>query len=420
MKKLCAALGTAVLLGAIAVAPAGATNGMEMIGYNPRSIGMGGADIAVDSDAQAVSCNPAAICQMAPSSATIGLTLLMPHLNLQDGGGNDVDGEQQYFPMPLLGYVHTLGSMPLTIGVGLYAQGGMGVDFQGVNTGMGTKDELSSQVSFMRLNPIVTYRPADWISVGATVMVGYAQMKFDYFPGTYSPGPDGTPGTGDDFPGMSVDNLSSWGVAGKVGTQIKLGPMVRFGASYTTKTAISLDNGDATLNFGMAKVKYDAKMDDFTWPQEVEFGVAFLPAKGLTVAADVKWINWSDAIKKPILKISDPNMAGVPQQIDIPFVMNWDDQWVFAIGTEYAINTMNILRAGFNYGKNPVPDETLNPLFPAIVEKHLTLGYGLSFVKWNFDLAYEHAFENTATNPVTTQKVSHGQDTVSVAATYRY
>jgi long-chain fatty acid transport protein len=416
MAMLCAA----VLVGAVAAAPAGATNGMEMIGYNPRAVGMGGADIAVDSDAQAVSCNPAVICGQAPNSATVGATVLMPHLNLQDGGGNDVDGEQQYFAMPLLGYVHTLATVPLTLGLGVYAQGGMGVDFKDVNTGMGTQDRLMSEVAFLRLNPIVTYKPADWISVGATVMVGYAQMKFDFFPQTSSAGRDGQPNTGDDFAGMSVRDLHSFGFAGKVGTQVKISPTVRFGAAYTSETAIDLDNGDATLNFGGNKVKYDAKMDDFTWPQELEFGVAYLPVPGLTIAADAKWINWSDAIKTPVLKISDPNAAGAPQQIAVPFVMEWDDQWVFAIGAEYVINPKHTVRAGFNYGKNPVPDETLNPLFPAIMEKHLTFGYGLNLGKWIVDLAYEHAFENTATNPVTTQEVSHSQDTVSVAATYRY
>jgi len=410
----------AVLIGGLSAGPAAATNGMEMIGYNPRSQGMGGADIAVDADAQAVSCNPAVVCQQAPSSATAGFSLLMPHLNLKDAGGNDVDGDQQYFPMPLLGYVHTLSTMPLTLGVGVYAQGGMGVDFKNVNTGMGTQDQLMSEVAFLRINPIVTYRPADWVSVGATVLVGYAKMKFNFFPESYSPGRDGTPGTGDDFAGMRVEDLKSWGVAGRIGTQIKLGPTMRLGAAYTTQTSLSLDDGAATLNFGGMKAKYDAKMDEFTWPQELEFGVAYLPIPGLTLAADAKWINWSDAINTPVLKLSNANAPGAPPQIEVPFQMKWDDQWVFAVGAEYAINAKHTVRAGFNYGKNPVPDEFLNPLFPAIVEKHLTFGYGLNLGKWAVDVAYEHAFENTATNPTTTQEISHSQDSVSAGVTYRY
>ena len=71
----------------------------------------------------------------------------------------------------------------------------------------------------------------------------------------------------------------------------------------------------------------------------------------------------------------------------------------------------------------------LNPLFPATVEQHLTLGYGLTLGQWGVNLAYEHAFENTQVNNNTNQQVnsfgpglevSHSQNTVSLDATYRY
>jgi long-chain fatty acid transport protein len=281
----------------------------------------------------------------------------------------------------------------------------------------------------MRLNPILAYRVSDELTLGATVMVGFSQMKFSFFPETYFPGMDGTPGTQDDFAGMKVRDLTSFGAAGRIGAQYKLGPQVRIGATYTTKTTLKLDDGTATLNFGMAKAKYDAKMADFTWPQEAEFGVAYLPVPGLTLAADVKWINWADAIDTPVLKISAPDLPGVPPAIEVPFSMKWKDQWVYAIGAEYAINPVHTVRVGYNFGKNPVPDANLNPLFPAIVEQHVTFGYGMNHGKWSFDLAYEHAFEKTQKNTNTNQmvnpfgpalEVSHSQNTISASATYRY
>jgi long-chain fatty acid transport protein len=267
------------------------------------------------------------------------------------------------------------------------------------------------------------------VTVGATVMAGYARMKFSFFPETYSVGMDGVGGTGDDFAGMQVKDISSFGVAGRVGAQVKLGPQWRLGATYTSKTDLKMDDGTAKLNFGQMKVAYDAEMKDFTWPQELEFGVAYLPISGLTLAADVKWINWSAAIKTPTLKLTSPDSAGVPQSIEIPFGMNWKDQWVYAIGVEYAVTPVHTLRAGFNFAKSPVPDDSLNPLFPATVEKHLTVGYGATIGKWLFDVAYEHAFENTQTNENTNLaenpfgaglEVSHSQNTVTASATYRY
>jgi len=428
MKKYFAALGTMALVGTLAAAPAGATNGMDMIGYGTRSIGMGGADVAVAGDAGNVSGNPAAVSEATPSSANIGLTLLMPKMSVTHNtpsGPDSVDGEAQYFPMPQIGWVHRLKDSGLALGFGLYAQGGMGVDFEGLNTGMGTTDKLTSQVSFLRFNPLVSYKLNDAVTLGGTLMVGYSQCKFSVYPDTYSAGPDGKAGTGDDFAGMDVSGLKSFGFAGRVGAQVKVGSMVRLGATYTSESTIKLDSGTAKLNFGGMKVNYDASMEDFTWPQEFEAGVAVTPAKGLTVAADVKWINWSATIDQPKLKISNPDQPVPMTSRDISFDMAWDDQWVYAIGVEYVLNPMHTLRAGYNFGKSPVPDANLNPLFPATVEQHVTLGYGLTLGQWGINLAYEHAFENTQVNNAANMfgpglEVSHSQNTVSLDATYRY
>ena len=126
---------------------------------------------------------------------------------------------------------------------------------------------------------------------------------------------------------------------------------------------------------------------------------------------------------------TNPDFAMAPAEMSVPFNMKWDDQWVYALGVEYVINPMHTLRLGYNYGKSPVPDEFLSPLFPAIVEQHVTVGYGVTLTKWAFDFAYEHAFETTQTNnnanpmenpfgPGT--EVSHSQNTLHFAATYFY
>lgn len=413
MKKIVAALSAVGLLGALAAAPAGATNGMNMIGYSTRATGMGGADVAVDSDASAVGGNPAVISTASPSSATVQITPLMPVLNYKDPA-NDVDGDRQIFPMPMLGYVHKIGATPWSVGVGVFAQGGMGVKFEDVMTQAGTTDEMTSLVQFMRLNPVVAYKVNDQFNVGATVMVGYAMVKMSMFPATEG--------------GFKVEDLASFGYAGRIGAQYKPTESLRIGATYTTKSSIDLDGGTATLNFGTMGgtqdvfVKYDAAIEDFTWPQEIEAGVAYLPMKGVTLAADVKWINWSATLDKPQLKLSNPNVAVPPgyEAMTNEFDMGWDDQLVFAVGAEYAINAMHTVRAGVNYGKNPVPDANLNPLFPAIPEFHATLGYGLNMGKWLVDAAFEHAFEKSQKNSMMPIEIAHSQNTFSLAVSYLY
>jgi len=435
MKKTLFTLCAVLLVGALAASPSLATNGMNMIGYNVRSSGMGGADVAIDSDCSGSACNPATLGRQRPRSAAIGLSLLMPQISTKDMSNPDgVDGDDQIFPLPYIAYASRLGeNSPWTLGFDLFAQGGMGVDFANYTTFAGTQDKFDSQVRYGRLTGAAAYRVNDKFSLGLGLMLGYADIKFSLFPNTYSPGMDGQPGTMDDFAGVDADGMNSFGLAGRLGGHYKVSDMVSLGIQYTTETALDLDGGDLTLNFGQAKATYEAEMTDFTWPQELEFGVAVQATPQFLLAADVKWIGWSSAIDVVKVKGKNPDIPVPLTNPELVFNMNWDDQWVFAIGAEYVINPMHALRIGYNYGKNPVPDINLSPLFPAIVEHHLTFGYGFTATKWAFDFAYEHAFENEQTNdampgdpdaianpfgPGVT--VSHSQNTLHFAVSYFY
>jgi len=400
-------------------APVMATNGMNMIGYNVRSSGMGGADVAIDSDCSGTACNPATLGRQHDHSLGFGVSLLMPQVDTgPDASGRHVDSDDQLFPLPYLAYARRLSeTSPWTLGFDMFAQGGMGVDIRdyGTSNGPGSFD---SQVRYGRFTGAASYRLNDRLSLGLGAMVGYADMQFSLFP---------------EYPGgIAVEDLSSYGYAGRLGFHYKVNEILSLGGQYTTEAALNLDGGTLTANYGPAgSVVFDAEMDGFTWPQEVEVGLAVQATRRLLIAADIKWIGWSGAIDLVKVKSSGgpPGMPtpATPGSDAILFAMNWEDQWVYALGLEYAINPAHSIRLGYNYGKSPVPDAYLSPLFPAIVEHHLTVGYGLTMEEWALDLAYEHAFENTRTNdnpdPLVNPfgpgvSVSQAQDTIHCSFTY--
>jgi long-chain fatty acid transport protein len=108
--------------------------------------------------------------------------------------------------------------------------------------------------------------------------------------------------------------------------------------------------------------------------------------------------------------------------------MDWDDQFVVAIGAEYELTETFKIRAGYNYGNSPVTSPSLSPLFPALVEHHATVGCTYSLANWDFDFAFEHAFTNTetndgamdASNPFYGSEVSHTMETFSFMVSYRF
>ncbi len=396
-----------------------ATNGMNMIGTGAVASGMGGADAAVPAGCTAIAGNPAQLATTCNRVVSAGTAILIPSLDVTMPGANAVGNETQVFPLPFVGYAQRIGVTPWSIGLGIFAQGGMGVDFRGVPAGPGAKDSLYSQVAFMRLSPTVAYNVNEKLTLGASLFAGYATVNYEFFPNQPN--------------GQSVTGLRSYTLAGRLGFNYQINDQWAIGGTYTTASALDFDHGEMKVNFGpqMGVVTYrDASMEDFTWPQQVEFGVSFRPAPKWLLAFDISWINWSDAIETVKVKGKNPDTALPPQYqtIEVPFIMSWDDQWVFALGVQYEINQNWTVRAGYNYGKSPVPDDTLNPLFPAIVEHHLTAGFTFSHGPFDFDFAFEHAFENSQkntgapspTNPFAGTEVSHYQNTLHFMVSYRF
>ncbi len=401
-----------------------ATNGMNMIGTGAVSAGMGGADAAVPAGCTAIAGNPAQLATTCNRVISVGTGLLFPDMEDTPGGGSKTDNEFQVFPVPFIGYAQRIGTSRWSAGIGVFAQGGMGVDFQDVQVMpthpdpmmAGMKDDLMSEVGFVRLSPTLAYNVSDKLTMGASLYAGYATIKYDFFPNTI---------------GHEVTDLSSFTFSGRFGLSYQINDKWSVGATYTTESSIDFDDGELTQMFpGMGKVKYDdVKMDGFTWPRQVEAGVAYRATPKLLLAMDLSWINWSSAIKTVTVTASDPNNPMAPAEMKIPFEMDWDDQVVVAIGAEYELTESFKVRAGYNYGNTPVTNVNLSPIFPALVEHHATAGFTYTWKNWDFDFAYEHAFTNTETNdgnpdpnvnPFYGSKVSHTMDTFHLMASYRF
>jgi long-chain fatty acid transport protein len=86
------------------------------------------------------------------------------------------------------------------------------------------------------------------------------------------------------------------------------------------------------------------------------------------------WLNWSDSLGTSTLSASNPDNALAPQTLSAPSTNNWSNQRVFAIGAAIDLSPAVTLRAGYNYGRSPVPLDNLNPLLAAIGERHFTAG----------------------------------------------
>jgi long-chain fatty acid transport protein len=410
------------LLLAVAV-PTLASNGMNMIGFGSESVAMGGADLALTDNPCSMNINPAGIAQSNNALFEFGLSPMNPSLTHTDAMGNNRSDQLDRYPVPFIGYTHPL--RRVTLGIGLFVQGGMGAEYQDLRTpfsmmaGSGQMapdffagdvipagDTTQTRLAHAKLTPTVAWRVHPKVTMGVTLNVSQVQADMKLLPETSVMADlDRSGVTGDSpsdaFFGIHLRDASATGYGLKFGAQFKSGPLSLAGA-YSTKTDLDLEDGTLTLNMssmGLGRVNYDATMSNFAWPQQAGLGMAYQISPRVVLAGDVDWVDWADAIETVTIELSNPDVPVAPtQKRRIALPMNWEEQWVWALGAAITPARDWVVRMGYNHGNSPVPASTLKPLFPAIAEDHVTAGFGVTKKDWTYGLALEYVLENTLTN----------------------
>jgi len=123
-------------------------------------------------------------------------------------------------------------------------------------------------------------------------------------------------------------------------------------------------------------------------PAETTLGVGWQANPNLLVAADLKYVGWSDVMDSFRMRYDSAGMGG---SVSFALPQHWKNQTVVQVGASQRLSPEWVVRAGVNVADNPVPDAYVNPLFPAIVKSHVMLGAGYTLSQAgeiNASLAY--------------------------------
>lgn len=407
--SLCAA-------GLIASPLAHATNGMLMEGYGPISTAMGGASMAFDNGAGAMANNPATLGLMADGTSRLDLAVGGLHPSVTSSctvapcaGAAANSGGTGYY-MPAGGWVKKDGA--LAYGVGMFAVGGMGTEYTANDwVGAGSGRPSRSEVGVGNLIVPLSYDVTPDLNIGGSLDFVWGGMDLQMaMPVTQmgalaaggnltatGAGAAALPGFMGGANNVGYFNFSnnsaftgkanSTGWAGKLGMTYKVNSQLTLGATYHAKTTL----GDLSTNAaqmvmvdnanslgGGAGVAYtlngSVKVVNFQFPEVFGFGMAYQATDDLMVAADYKKIGWKSVMQNFHMTFTSADMGGLSMDMKMP--QNWKDQDVLNLGVAYRTSPALILRAGANLANNPVPDNTVNPLFPATVTNHFMAGAG--------------------------------------------
>jgi long-chain fatty acid transport protein len=419
-----------------------ATNGYQLIAVGSYQKGMAGATTAAPYDAMSALTNPAGMALIG-SRTDFNMEMFNPNrrADLSSFGGTTNEGGSRLYGVPAIGWTApAFNRTDVYFGGGMYGTSGLGVDYDVFNAGAFGQADIYTAIQFWKMAPTVAGRVTDRLTLGIALNADYQSVEIkEAFTGGALP--------------VTLDlsrSPGTFGIGTTLGAMYKVSDRVDMGFAYSSQqyfqnTEYRLPSG-AVTNFpqatGTATNASAGRFDlDMNFPQQWALGLAARPVDRWLVSFDLKWINWTathDSVKLKGRFGLDTSGDGVADQtidsISLPF--GWDNQWVFAVGTQYQVTDAFAVRAGFNHAKAPIDEADVfnNLAFPAVVEDHLTFGATYRFGDhWEMSGAYKRALKNELTGrndiPAPFQplagtssnaKISMDQHSVGVQISYRF
>lgn len=373
-----------------------ASNGLNLISSGGISAALAGADTAVATDFSAMNTNPAGLTQIRGVEHAFGIGAILPSLHFRNSS-NEKDGENAPIVLGNGGYVRHLKNTPVTLGVGLFSVGGTASDFRDLTTALGNRDKRGATLRHLKLAPSIGYQVTDKLSLGTALAVSYVDASITVFPNT--PGGFETIGKCNRANGIALPASCAYALAfiPKFGAMYKLTDEITVGLAYTMRAPLPLDHSQIARNqAGIGRVTYDAHVRGIKWPDDLAAGIAYRPWSDLLIAVKFQWINWEAALNSATIEMT----SGIPARPTDAVILNlqWRNQYVIALGVAYDVNKRLRIGGGYNYGNNPVPKHTMDPIIADIVEHHLVGGVKYQFTEaLSLDGTFLYALKKTST-----------------------
>ena len=408
-----------------------ATNGAWLIGFGAKSRAMGGTGVANNTGGMAAAFNPATMIDSG-TRFDIGAELFIPPRAVTHESGilgyTDERSNHDLFLIPSMGGTYQMNDKTALgfafIGAGLKTEYNQTVNSDTcnqVNSGavpgystcpptmydpnitITPAPEAGVELIQMQIIPSIAYKVNQNHTFGASLVIGIQYFRAEGLEAFEDLGFTSSSG-----------NMTGQGWSSSTGGGYRLGWLgsfvdekLKIGVNYSSR--VWMDPFDRYSNLF-------AEQGDFDLPENYAIGLAYEFTPKWTAAFDIQRINWSS-----VRSIGNPGPA-----VDAPITGNlfplcpgddksscklggynglgfgWTDQTIYKIGVDWSINEKWNARAGWNYGKAPIPEDQvlLNMLAPATPEHHLTFGGGYYFTEdVVLDANVMIAFLNTIKGP---------------------
>lgn len=389
MKKV-VSWGLAAAFEITAGAAAWATNGHVLHGVGSTNQAMGGAGIATGIDAiGSLHNNTSSMVLLDDHVIEFGFELFIPERSMYaaaGGAAGTVESETREAVIPSMGLIHDFDG-PWSFGFSALGIAGFGVDYPAnAPNGSGSFNPLAvpqssqgfgavySNYQFMQLTAGWAYEASPRLSYGFGLNLDWASLAIAPFPAV-APNASGYPD--------ATRAATAWGQGFTLSATYQASPALSWGAVLKSPQYFDEFEWNSQYPDG-TPTRFKFRLD---YPMILGAGLSYRPDDTLTLAADLRWINYRDTRgfeQKNYAVDGGPYVQG----------FGWEDIMVVSLGAQYRLSPAMVLRVGYNYGENPIPEEQqmFNVFAPAIVQHHVSLGTGYRFTsELELSLAYYHA-----------------------------
>ena len=361
---------------------------VDTYGIGSRATSMGGAVSASPSPTFAPYYNPAGLSTVKSPTLAVGVLTTTPDISVDDyrvpalpplAEGQDFEDTTGSLVVPHLGFAMPINDK-FSGGVALYAPWGMHVKWgDNPESNHGAFNNSEAYYQRVSITPALAYKVNSKLALGAGLSLGRSDTGADFI-------------QLDKYLGGATHKLEAelsddFNVSYNLGALYQATERLTMGLTYRSRTQASFEGDLKDNGTKVATVELD-----YDHPEQVQGGVAyrFGAAKSLLVEADATWTRWgiNDTQSQYVTYTAGPETGNTTAMI---INRNWDDTTKYSLGAEWTINPTITLRGGYTWDPTPVPDESLDFIWPDGDKHTFALGTGITFGAFTIDIAASYA-----------------------------
>ncbi len=298
--------------------------------------------------------NPAGMSLLDENQILLGTfaVLIDLELSLDSGtvsdppGSTDGGGDQSQFAPGLGSYGVFKINDRWRAGFAITALAASGVEYD--QSWVGRTFVTENFLIIANIEPTVSYRVNDWLSLGAGLNMVYGSLDQSFLAST-------APGAST----IQIDDADDWAFGVTLGAMFEPSERTRFGLTYRSEIELNL-SGDIDVAAPLT-IGFDSA---FPLPQGVNVSVFHQLTDTVALLGDVGWTNWSTFDRQPA--VIGPISGSIPR--------NWDDTWRIGAGVQWDFQENWRMTGGLSYDSSPVDDNQRLPDIPVGEQFRFSLG----------------------------------------------